>query len=342
MNWNVTYRTKDGRQLVDAFEAENREELFKSLAGKGITPIRVDAAKGKRGAATAPAGRNHATGAYTPYRVVVYALCLILAGVLIWIFYPKSKMPHKDVQARPKSVKSEKPEVPKPKPKPAKSVVADKPKEPDYKNISNRDLRHLSADKTNNLTEAQIEYWKMFHPWPPPDENQPKREKPRYAIFDTRAENEIAFVLSTEPGQMVIGQREVGPGFEERFLKSITRPIVVNEKDSDYDKALKHSVIEAKIQLKQAYDNGENIAKILDDARAELQRLGRFRHDLEKEAMKQLRGKNKTAQDIEDMITAVNAMLDEKGLAPIELNSMSRLALKLQAAKQDANENKEN
>ncbi len=343
MNWNVTYRTKDGKQIVDSFEAENREELFKSLAGKGITPIRVEMSKGRRGAATASADRKRtSSGTHTSYKLVVYALCLILAGALFLILYPKAKMPQGGVREQPKSVKSGKPENPKANRKSAKPVVADKPIEPNYKDMSNKDLRHLSADKTNNLTEAQIEYWKMFHPWPPPDENQPKREKPRYAIFDTRADNEIAFVLSTVPGQMVIGQRGVGAGFEERFLKSITRPIVINEKDSDYDKALKRSVIEAKIQLKQAYDNGENIAKILDDARAELQRLGRFRHDLEKEAMKQLRGKNKTAQDIEDMITAVNAMLDEKGLAPIELNSMSRLALKLQAAKQDANENKEN
>lgn len=200
----------------------------------------------------------------------------------------------------------------------------------DYSNISNWDLRHLSADETNNLNEAQVEYWKMFHPWPPPDENQPRVNKPQYAIFDTRADNEIAFVLSTEPGQMVIGKRNVGPGFEERFLKSITRPIIVKEDDSDYNKSLKRAVIAAKLELKDAYDRGEDIEKMMDDAREELQRLGRYRAELEKEAMKQLRRKDATVNDVEDLISAVNIMLENKGIAPIELNSMSRLALKLQ------------
>ena len=210
------------------------------------------------------------------------------------------------------------------------TVHEDKPKDKDYSNISNWDLRHLSADETNNLNEAQVEYWKMFHPWPPPDENQPRVNKPRYAIFDTRADNEIAFVLSTEPGQMVIGKRNVGPGFEERFLKSITRPIIVREEDSNYDKNLKRAVIAAKLELKDAYDRGEDIEKMMDDAREELQRLGRYRAELEKEAMKQLRRKDATVNDVEDLISAVNIMLENKGIAPIELNSMSRLALKLQ------------
>ena len=211
-----------------------------------------------------------------------------------------------------------------------KTVREKKPIAKDYANISNWDLRHLSTDETNNLNAAQIEYWKMFHPWPPPDENQPRVAKPKYAIFDTRADNEIAFVLSTEPGQMLIGKRNVGPGFEERFLKSITRPIIVKEDDSDYDKSLKRAVIAAKLELKDAYDRGEDIEKMMDDARDELQRLGRYRAELEKEALRQLHRKGATAEDVEDMISAVNIMLEDKGIAPIELNSMSRLALKLQ------------
>ena len=36
------------------------------------------------------------------------------------------------------------------------------------------------------------------------------------------------------------------------------------------------------------------------------------------------------AADAEDVIKAVNKMLEDKGIAPIELNSMSRLAIKYQ------------
>ena len=91
--------TKDGKtyklygkvKIVDSFEAENREELFKSLAGKGITPIRVEMSKGRRGAATASADRKRtSSGTHTSYKLVVYALCLILAGALFLILYLSS------------------------------------------------------------------------------------------------------------------------------------------------------------------------------------------------------------------------------------------------------------
>lgn len=204
------------------------------------------------------------------------------------------------------------------------------PEVKDYSKLDNLELRRLPESETNNLTEAQVNYWKMFHPWPPPDKNQPKANRGAYHIFESRADNEIAFVLATEPGTMVIGNRQVGPDFEQRFLKSIERPIVVSEDDSDYEKELKRAVIEAKLELKDALDRGEDICKIMDDARSELQRMARYKAQLEKEATILLHRKEMTAEEAEDMIRAVNVMLEENGIAPIELNSMSRLAMKYQ------------
>ena len=170
----------------------------------------------------------------------------------------------------------------------------------------------------------------MFHPWPPPDKDQPKAKHGKYHIFETRADNEIAFVLATEPGTMVIGNRSVGPDFESRFLKSLEKPIIVSKDDSEYEQNLKRAVIEAKLNLKDALDRGEDIGKIMDEARDELQKMARYRAQLEKEATVMLHRGEIGAADAEDVIKAVNKMLEEKGIAPIELNSMSRLAMKYQ------------
>ena len=43
MNWNVTYRSKDGELVVESFQAESRDALFKTLAAKGISPVRLAA-----------------------------------------------------------------------------------------------------------------------------------------------------------------------------------------------------------------------------------------------------------------------------------------------------------
>lgn len=214
---------------------------------------------------------------------------------------------------------------------PAKMVPRpEKPEVKDYKNIDNIQLRRLPVSETNNLTEAQVNYWKMFHPWPPPDANQPKAIKGRYRIFNNKVDNEIAFVVSVEPGTMVLGNRSVGPDFERRFLKSIENPIIINEDDSIYVKELKRAVIDAKLELKEAYDRGEDIGEIMDEARDELQRMARYKAQMEKEIVAMLSRGEVTAQDSEDMIKAMNIMLEKKGIGLIELNSMSRIALKYQ------------
>ena len=230
----------------------------------------------------------------------------------------------------PEPVAPEKPKRPTKASPPVVAKPTPQPKPKDYSALDNIQLRRLPESETNNLTEAQVKYWRMFHPWPPPDKVQPKAKHGKYHIFDTRADNEIAFVIATEPGTMVIGNRSVGPDFESRFLKSLEKPIIVSKDDSEYEQNLKRAVIEAKLNLKDALDRGEDIGKIMDEARAELQKLARYRAQLEKEATVMLHRGEIGAADAEDVIKAVNKMLEEKGIAPIELNSMSRLAMKYQ------------
>ena len=253
-------------------------------------------------------------GAFAAFAVVALA-----AGAWWWL-----------ARRAPEPVAPEKPKRPAKASPPAAEKPTPQTKPKDYSSLDNIQLRRLPESETNNLTEAQVKYWRMFHPWPPPDKDQPKAKHGKYHIFETRADNEIAFVLATEPGTMVIGNRSVGPDFESRFLKSLEKPIIVSKDDSEYEQNLKRAVIEAKLNLKDALDRGEDIGKIMDEARAELQKLARYRAQLEKEATVMLHRGEIGAADAEDVIKAVNKMLEEKGIAPIELNSMSRLAMKYQ------------
>ena len=250
------------------------------------------------------------------------ALAVVALAAGAWWWLMARRAPEPSAPERPKRpAKAPLPAAEKPTP-------LTKPKE--YSSLDNIQLRRLPESETNNLTEAQVKYWRMFHPWPPPDKDQPKAKHGKYHIFETRADNEIAFVLATEPGTMVIGNRSVGPDFESRFLKSLEKPIIVSKDDSEYEQNLKRAVIEAKLNLKDALDRGEDIGKIMDEARDELQKMARYRAQLEKEATVLLHRGAMGAADAEDVIKAVNKMLEDKGIAPIELNSMSRLAIKYQ------------
>ena len=195
--------------------------------------------------------------------------------------------------------------------------------------LTNKQIRMLGENETNRLSAAEIEYWKMFHPYPPPDKDQPVLKKGAYAIFDEHVDNEIAAVLATEPGTMIIGNRTYGEAFERRFRNSIKRPIIVKEDDSDFNKTLKRSVIQAKIEMKAALDNGEDIGKMMSDARDELAKLGRYRAELEKTATRQI-AKAQSDEDVEIVIEAVNKMLETKGIAPITGNALTRIGIIMQ------------
>ena len=201
----------------------------------------------------------------------------------------------------------------------------------EVKERTTSEIRHWPREKTNELTQAEYDYWKLFNATIPPDKDQPKPNLGRYHIFKERANNEIAFILDTEPGTAVFGSGAILKGFEKRFLKSLNTPIEVKDDDDEYTKTLKKAVLQAKIELKCLYDAGQDIEKVMVEARENIQNLGRYKAQLEEDALKMIK-RDSTDQEVQDTLEAVNAMLDRKGIAPLELNSMSRLAMRMQSA----------
>lgn len=209
--------------------------------------------------------------------------------------------------------------------------------ERDWANLSLVELRRVKPEETNRLSAAQIAIWKRHHPWPPPNPKQMRRPKSEWKIFHNLAENQIAGLLNVAPGMQIVGARTYDERFVKSFLKSVAQPIVISDGDSEYEKNLKQAVKDAKIQLKEAYDRGEDICKLMQDTFNELQRLGQFKNELERMALRQINKKGTTAADAEDTISAVNKMLEEKGIAPIGEHSISMLSVRLNALKEKEN-----
>lgn len=279
---------------------------------------------------------NKGKRASNPKRTIVrfsvgLALAILGAGV-VWWFFSGDETPAKGASRKAQgTIRAVKPAQVK--------LASEEPKESDNRELSDWDLRHLTPEETNRLTEAQIAYWKMFHPFPPPDPNQPRPPKAEYKIFDSKADNDIAAFLSIEPGDVIDGDVTFGPKFEKSFLKSLVKPIIVRETDSENDKLLKRAVVQAKADLKAAYDRGEDICKIMEDSYQELREIGHYKVQLEKTALKSLKNEDAKAADVEDVLNAVNHMLEDRGIAPIEPNSVSRLAMKMQLLKERESNN---
>lgn len=150
--------------------------------------------------------------------------------------------------------------------------------------------------------------------------------KSKYSIFENRSDNEIAGILMANPGEAVVGTKRYDKWFEKQFLKSIETPITVSPDDEPWQADLKKLVIQARLELKEAHDKGEDIAAIMSESRQQLQDLAKY-----KQSVKQIYAQNvkecATEQDVADLQNAVNVMLEEKGCAPMNLTLLTKMRL---------------
>ena len=143
--------------------------------------------------------------------------------------------------------------------------------------------------------------------------------KGSYEIFDYACDNEIACLLTIQPGEGLVGTPRYNGRFKKEFLESLKTPIVIDPNDSEEDRELKRNVRQAKVELKEALDRGEDIEQIMLDTRAEYQKLAMYKNEL----LQQVREAHANNQDfslaeLEDLVGAANKMLEDKGIAPLK------------------------
>ena len=148
--------------------------------------------------------------------------------------------------------------------------------------------------------------------------NTTSSTKAAYAIFKHPSENAIAGILSQKPGMNAIGTVRYGEAFKQNFIESLNEIIVINEDDSESIKNLKKAVIDAKQELKIAYHNGEDICKIMQEAREDLKSLARYKLQIQSQVLEYTKDQNANEQDVADFIKAANQLLSEKGIAPLK------------------------
>lgn len=144
-------------------------------------------------------------------------------------------------------------------------------------------------------------------------------------VFNNFVDRSIGDLIDTEPGTAFVGDSRslFGPSFKKKFLKSLEVPIIVSRDDPPEVATLKRAVIDAKIDLKARLDAGEDISEIMVQARDELQSLGLYKAELEKELDKIARDRNLTEEDMNDFVAAANKMMAERGMGPLTMPRMA-------------------
>ena len=316
MDWIVTYRGKSGSQEQMSLEAESREAVFKELARRGLTAIRIEQANGKAKLRKAPPKGGSKPSSV--FKGAIAGVTVVIAAVGAWYFLSQQQETAQP-ESKPKKIAKIAEVTPAPAvPKPVEEKVEEPPKiDPNarptkvgetvngYIKLPSGRIHRVLGVVTNSAT-ASI--------------------KGKYEIFDHACENEIAGFLSMEPGQGLVGTPRYNGRFKRDFLESLKHPIIVSKDDSPEDAALKRNVIQAKIELKEALDRGEDIEQIMLDTRREMQDLARYKQELKQQMHEMVKSSEgeMTTEEMQDLLDAANKMLDAKGIAPMTFGPLTR------------------
>lgn len=150
----------------------------------------------------------------------------------------------------------------------------------------------------------------------------------RIEFFKHRSESELAFLTCVPLGTPIIGSRDFDDDFVADLKASLKEEIVIEPDDPDDIAYYKDAVIQVKKELKELLDRGEDVVEVLNETRRELQKMGVYKQQIELMVQKAERENDLTDDDMQDLISAANAMLEDKGVEPFEFNPITRAIIK--------------
>ena len=305
MKWRVTYRGKDGKSATLFVDADSREMLFKALADKGISAIRVVASTDAKPVAIAPQFRKVALWSGILLVPVALGTVLMLAfGSSAERTTPQQKSEKK---AKIVSVRTE--------------ITTNTPVE-NVEEPPTRDPSILSIRKTINPFTGEEMMFTNRHKQVKAnagvisrDSFQKNKHKPKRKLFKHYSENYICGLMRTPLGVPIVRGR-LPKNFDEDFVKSYAEEIKIEPEDTEEDIALKQAMIDFKEEIRDLIASGESVSEIVLDAREEQNKLAEYRKNLMR-TIADLRREGATREELNEAREAANVMLDNKGLKRI-------------------------
>lgn len=241
----------------------------------------------------------------------IAAAFVVIGGLAVLLLLSRSdNQPVEESKGTQGKIKSVKPAS-----APTNAVAKAEPKIPYWK-----------GDSTNGLSKMQMMKWR-FHHRPPArwTNNTSRTQGPApYEIFKYNSENEIAALISVEPGMGIVGNGNYGERFRQDFLQPLKEPIIPLHDDLPEHAELKRRVNEVKIELKGRMDAGEDLGDILTQARNDLRKMAETKKMIEKDLRELNKKGDMTVEDLDTYVEAANKLLESKGVAPLKLSPLMR------------------
>ena len=319
--WRIHTRGSDGKEAVMVLDAEDRNALFDTLKQKGITASRVEKLHNEDARTDTRKDRAKI------YRVGLFCFITVALCALVswWFIKPTADKPKEEMEIQPAS---------KPIPKAVVHTQNTMAKEEDIIKVEDE---QLPPQKVGEIRDGYIKLASgELHKVRGIITNNLTSVKAKYAIFANHCENDIACLLTIQPGEGLVGTPRYNGRFTKNFLDSLNSPIIINEDDEPDVAELKQAVIEVKKDMKAAYDRGEDLEQIMLDTRAEYQKLFVFKQGMQRTVSEYVKNNEVSDEDIETYVEAANTMLAEKGIAPLKLGPILIQKIRLMKRNQEA------
>lgn len=311
MNWNVTYRGRDGKQNSVLIEAASRIALFEELSKRGINAIRVEENDGKA------AKKHYATkvgGNVSCTKEIV--ACLIVVVVAMWIWLIKSPEQDAVPVEEPISTKSSivvaNSTIPNRVEAPQK---VEKPKETEFVMVDNRKVyRNPTNDVGKVVTNAfgkALVIERVVSPSGPMKDGQslvPRR------IFTYDSEVAIDCLMNMDIGERTLMM--LPQDMDQDFQNSMAAKIVIEPDDTEDEIRRKNEMIAIKKELAERVANGEKVSQIAAETLAHYNKIATLRDNLQQEIF-EMEKNGATPDEIEDVYEAANIMLQEYDALPL-------------------------
>ena len=259
MNWRVTYRAKDGKQAVEIVEAASRNDVFKVIAAKGISAIRVEEAVGK----AKPSKKSSRISKRTTIAILIGLLAVSCVVGIAYFSIAAKDTPSdttdsvKRKHAPSTAIRNIAPQTNSTR----KTATTSKPKSIVEDSIPPREKIVEMISVITNADGSVLERFRTA------DGKIRSRQSAPKPVFDNASDQLIAMAASGAASGYAMPPMPVMNNADEEFIKSLEKEIVIKDDDTVEVKALKQNVIAIREEIRQLMSEGHSFAEVIKNHR---------------------------------------------------------------------------
>ena len=298
MRWSVTYRSPTGKLISECVEADSGQELFRILAARGISAIRVDEA------AKEQCKQRKRRILPLPRIVLAVACCLLLVAMafvaihLLFSASTKSNVGH----GKSKRIKDVSPTH-------QRAGTTESTNTNTVGNVAallqpTNSVASSANDEARAEEEARLQKWR-------------DKFAKRRSIFTNASDQILGWIASAPPGRDM-PPMPISKSIDRDFEKSLETPIKITPEDTEEVKRLKERVMELRAQILEIKANqGLSVYDIITQHQEVFNENALIRRNAQKEEVEIFNSGD--AESAEIYVKRMNEELEKLGAEPIRL-----------------------